>query len=493
MKQRTLLLLIGIILFGAILRLSHFPFVPPSLNRDEAALGYNAYSILKTGKDEWGVSYPVVFTSFGDYKLPGFIYTLVPFIAVFGRSELAVRLPSLLAGVMLIPLAYVFVKILSKNTCFALCSSFVVAISPWAMHYSSIGFEANVALMVFILSIILLITKTKRVWIPIVGFVLMFVSLMTYNAPLILLPGIFLLLFLSKNISFKKLLLVGVVAICVFVLILPATKGKGRISLYSDPYIASVRRELRVEHAQSIVWRVCTNPIVYYPSLTAQRFVETFLPHFLVTVGGQNPWHQIPGGSHFLWIHYALFVFGALALIVSVKKKFAWIMLGFLIISPLPAMITSDAPHATRSLFTLFLISVIAGYGLSVMYKKVKLLSYVMVFALMISAGLFSREYVRLFTTVPQGEWNVGMKEAILDAENLRTGDETITIAGNVDFDYAYPLFYTGYLNVVRDDVVESFGHYRFVQLKEQIEAPTIAIYREKVDGQDKYRVEKVH
>ena len=41
----------------------------PSLNPDEAALGYNAYSLLKTGKDEHGISWPLHFKSFSDYKV----------------------------------------------------------------------------------------------------------------------------------------------------------------------------------------------------------------------------------------------------------------------------------------------------------------------------------------------------------------------------------------------------------------------------------------
>ncbi|MEK7500016.1 MAG: hypothetical protein AAB649_05425, partial [Patescibacteria group bacterium] len=105
---RTTYILLFCIGFGLIARLALFPSVPPGINRDEAALGYNAYSILKTGNDEWGIRFPATFRSFGDYKLPGYMYTLVPFIATFGLNPLAVRLPSLFAGISMIPLAYLF-------------------------------------------------------------------------------------------------------------------------------------------------------------------------------------------------------------------------------------------------------------------------------------------------------------------------------------------------------------------------------------------------
>ena len=64
-----IMVLILCILLGGVLRLMKFPAVPGGLNRDEAALGYNAFSLLETGKDEWGKQWPIVFRSFGDYKL----------------------------------------------------------------------------------------------------------------------------------------------------------------------------------------------------------------------------------------------------------------------------------------------------------------------------------------------------------------------------------------------------------------------------------------
>ena len=99
-----------ILILAAILRIWQLGSLPPSLTPDEAALGYNAYSILKTGRDEYGKLLPVIFKSFGDYK-PGFyIYTTVPFIAIFGLTEFAVRLPSAIAGVIAVWLMYLIVK-----------------------------------------------------------------------------------------------------------------------------------------------------------------------------------------------------------------------------------------------------------------------------------------------------------------------------------------------------------------------------------------------
>ena len=54
----------------------------PALNPDEAALGYNAYSLIETGKDEHGTSWPLHFKSFGDFKPGGYVYLAIPFVKI---------------------------------------------------------------------------------------------------------------------------------------------------------------------------------------------------------------------------------------------------------------------------------------------------------------------------------------------------------------------------------------------------------------------------
>src|SRR5260221_183941 len=93
------LLFISIIILAAILRFYNISIDPPGVNRDEASIGYTAYSLLHTGKDEYGRSFPVSFQSFGDWKLPFYIYETVVSVAIFGLNEFAVRVPSALAGI----------------------------------------------------------------------------------------------------------------------------------------------------------------------------------------------------------------------------------------------------------------------------------------------------------------------------------------------------------------------------------------------------------
>ena len=92
-------LFLFIVICAFIFRVYYVTKVPPSLSWDEVAIGYNAYSILKTGRDEHGKFLPFdAFVSYGDYKPPLAIYATVPFVAIFGLGDLAVRLPPALFG-----------------------------------------------------------------------------------------------------------------------------------------------------------------------------------------------------------------------------------------------------------------------------------------------------------------------------------------------------------------------------------------------------------
>ncbi|KKR10908.1 MAG: hypothetical protein UT40_C0043G0001, partial [Candidatus Woesebacteria bacterium GW2011_GWA1_39_21b] len=152
-KKYYLLIILGI---AIVLRLWKLGSIPPSLTSDEASLGYNAYSILKTGRDEYGQFLPIIFKSFGDYKPGLYVYSTVPFVAFFGLNEFSVRLPSAIAGVIAVWLLYKIVSSLSvvkdsqsqvtDHRSLATIAALMLAISPWHIHFSRGAWEVNLAL-----------------------------------------------------------------------------------------------------------------------------------------------------------------------------------------------------------------------------------------------------------------------------------------------------------------------------------------------------------
>ena len=156
-------LLAGIVIFGLFIRTYHVAENPPSLSWDEVSIGYNAYSILKTGKDEHGRFLPLdSFIAYGDYKPPLAIYSAVPFVFLFGLTDLAVRLPAAVFGTLSILLTYFVVLELfstySQKNNIALLSSALLSISPWHVNLSRGGFEANVALFFVLLGVLCILS-----------------------------------------------------------------------------------------------------------------------------------------------------------------------------------------------------------------------------------------------------------------------------------------------------------------------------------------------
>ncbi len=137
--------LILIILLAGLLRIPAIGEYPAGLNADEAAIGYNSYSLLQTGKDEYGNSWPLSFVSFGDYKPGLYFYMVMPFIAALGINEFAVRLPSALFGIGTVLLVYFLAKELFNQKGAALASALLLAITPWHIHFSRGSWETNAA------------------------------------------------------------------------------------------------------------------------------------------------------------------------------------------------------------------------------------------------------------------------------------------------------------------------------------------------------------
>ncbi len=186
-------ILIAALIFGTFLRLWQLGTVPNGLTWDEAAIGYNAFSILKTGRDEHGAFMPIIFKSFGDYKPGAYIYLTVPSVAIFGLNEFAVRFPSALAGIFAILGIYLFTKELFNNSKIAGFAALSLAISPWHVHFGHGAWEVNVfsTLLLFALYLFIRFVKGIQSIYPTLLFACL--SLAMYQAAKLLTPLAFLL------------------------------------------------------------------------------------------------------------------------------------------------------------------------------------------------------------------------------------------------------------------------------------------------------------
>ena len=194
-----------IIFIGVILRFYQLGNNPPSLDWDETSIGYNAYSILKTGKDEYGSLFPVSIRSFDDYKPPLTIYLTVPSIATFGLNEFAVRFPFAILGVLAVVVMYFLVKELlpkwekNKQQIIALTSAFFLSISPWHLQFSRAAFEGSIGLFFLMCGLWLFFKGLRSGRFLVIASIAFVLSLYSYHSFRLLIP--LLLFFLTVFFS----------------------------------------------------------------------------------------------------------------------------------------------------------------------------------------------------------------------------------------------------------------------------------------------------
>ena len=205
MKLKVQFIALTLITLVAIwLRFWQLGKVPASPNWDEAALAYNAYSILQTGKDEYGETLPLILRSVDDYKPGLYAYLASPSVAVFGLNTMAVRLPSAILGTLAILAVFFLVKeLFAKNKHgphLALLSSFLLAISPWHLQFSRAAFESSVGMFFNTLIVLFFIKGLKKPWLLILSALFAGLNIYVYQAEKVFGP----LLVLVLVIIFRK-------------------------------------------------------------------------------------------------------------------------------------------------------------------------------------------------------------------------------------------------------------------------------------------------
>ena len=221
MKKNIILIIIFLI--SILFRFWNLTKYPVSLSMDETAIGYNAYSILKTGTDEYGEFLPLAFKSTGDYKPPVNVYLTVPFIYLFGLNELAVRFPSALFG-SLTPIILILLLIKLKiKPAPAYLTGIWLAILPWHIHFSRASFEAITALFFLVYGTYMFINwvENQKNWKMVIWIISFSLSVWAYHAERLFVPlfVIGLVIFYRHQINIlknKKQLILGLIVLSIF-------------------------------------------------------------------------------------------------------------------------------------------------------------------------------------------------------------------------------------------------------------------------------------
>lgn len=213
-KNWYLLSVLTIIVIAALIRGYQLGVVPHGMTWDEAAIGYNGYSVLTTRRDEWLNFLPISFRSFGDFKAPLAIYINGLFTYLFGMNLYAVRVPFFIASLFsVLGIMKLTAQLFRKHSLqkyYSIFAGFVLALSPWHIHYSRAGFESGMALAFLIWALFYLekaiANSFKDVKETIISVVLFVASIYTYHSSKIVVPLIGLLYLITyRKVIFSNI------------------------------------------------------------------------------------------------------------------------------------------------------------------------------------------------------------------------------------------------------------------------------------------------
>jgi hypothetical protein len=461
MKLKILFILIFLLAF--IIRVYHLDLVPTGLNRDEAALGYTAYSILKTGRDEYGKVLPLSLESFGDWKLPLYSYVSIPAVLFLSLSETSVRIVSsfvgtLSSGLVFFLILFAFADFVKKRR-LALLSMILFAVSPWSVHFSRVASEANLAVFLTLFALVIFFwRKNSKLRLIVSGLILSF-TLLTYHGNHIFSPLLFLglcrFLFLNQK-SWAKLLsfvvpFLFVAAVIFSQTLFSANKTKlSGLTPLSDPYLLYSRvTQMQSDYPVpgSIESKLFDNKVGFLIGRFLDGYIKSFSPEFLFISGGTNLQHNIPYIGNMYIIESVFLLFGLFALFHK-KYNSRFIFVYWLLISPLGAAITKDAPHSARMLSILPVPQIITALGIiffiGVFSQKKFFHLIILVISVLFTLNIslyFSRYFIH-FPKVREDVWGGGYKELVSRVLPILSNYPEVIMDKPGNSPYIYFLFY---------------------------------------------------
>jgi len=331
-------LLIAIVALGLFLRLIALGQTPPGLYWDEVSLGYNAFSILKTAHDEHNQLLPIAaFKAFGDYKPPGYIYATVPFIAIFGLNNFAVRLPSALAGTFLIYSTFLLVKqLFPKKKWLPELSALFVAISPWTLQMSRVAFEANLAAAFNLLGVLLFVKSIKKPKLLIFSSLSFVFSFYTFNAnrlfSILIVLSLALIYFKHLWHNKKHAFISAALGILLIIPSLPhitSPQGKLRwneVNIFSNLDVI-LESNSRIAYDQgSYLSRLTHHRFIGHGLNFLNHYFDHFNFRYLFLNGDVNPRFSVQDVGQLYLINFPLLLFGIYALLQTKNKKAVWLL-----------------------------------------------------------------------------------------------------------------------------------------------------------------------
>ena len=437
---------------GVLLRIFKLGLIPVGLNADEASIGYEAYSLLKTGADRWGIHLPPYFLSFGSGQNTLYAYLSVPFLYFFDMSQTSIRLLSAVLGLLTIPIVYYFTKLLFKNNYWAyactilyLFDPYLFMISRWALEYNILPFFVLVSLYLFTKSFESIGSELKLHFLKKACILFSLPSLAliiyAYASALFIVP-VFLLFLIAYNwVEIKQQKVLFSVSFLLFLVVL-------------SPFLLFIlknhvlKTELAIEpYLPFEIPKMLSNREEVYKGLGANLAI--IKKNFIFIFSGFKEFDRAFNTTKFYNPHFFI-IFAALAVIVigknvveKTKKQYA--VLFFWSISCLMPFLFFEM-NLNRSVHLQAVIPILATAGLYFVFENLADLNYKKYLAwglaglFVIQSTLFMGEYFNRFPNYDQFIKNFG--PALKAASSQKKPTEKISVTSGLVFNYLFVGFF---------------------------------------------------
>ena len=455
------LLLIFFLALGGVLRIAFLDKIPQGFNWDEASIGYNGYSLLKTGKDEFGRPWPIFLEAFGEYKTGIYSMLLVPVIKLFGLSIFTVRAPNAIFGCFLILASFYLGLQAFKKALPASLVAGLVAISPWAVHTSRFALEWYFGMALAVGGFGFLLASRKKRYLMLPAALFLAVSFYSYHALRLLVPLLlfsYAVIFRKEVLKEKKILFTSL--IIGFLVLLPlmnsmrSNKWFSRaldVAIFGSKEVESELMEDMYRHTVSGLpfVRVFNNKVVFYGKEILDKYLAHFSPQFLFSGQDVTPRIGIEKVGKLYYVSLAFLVFG-LYEILRKRNKLNRFLLLWLFLAPLPSSLTTDSPHALRSLLMIPVLQIITVYGMVVSYRYLRLkksrliIPFFAFFSLFYFVGFvyFLWRYFLFYPEDSANFWQDGHKQMVEKFKNYRDRFEKIVITTHYGQPHIFVAFF---------------------------------------------------
>lgn len=461
--MRTYLALAAILVIASVTRFYQLGNIPAGLTNDEANNGYDAYAILKTGRDQWGDPQPYTYLKgFGDYRLPLYTYSVIPSVAIFGLNEFAVRFPSAVFGVASVFLAYVLGWQITKRKRIGLTAAAILALNPWHIAMSRVGIESNLGVLIFEAALLAFLYGLTRPRLLIPAAILFVATIYTYTTYTVFTPLFILAAAWVTYGELAKHRKLSLISIALFFLLLVPLLSEGRfktaqsratqVNFLKDKALVdgvSLKRAACQQAYPQTVCQILENKPILYARQFAANYLNHFSPAFLAIHGADNQYSALPKHGLIYVTEFLLFIVG-LYFLFAKRTQHSALLVAWLALAPLADSATGDG-HYSRYLVILPAIQLTAAYGAVTLVdnlRKIKpILAGALIALVLFEFVSFAVSYTSYFPAAYARYSHYGYKVLFAKISTLKDTYDNFILSSRVNDTkhYIFYLFYNAY------------------------------------------------